>query len=172
MTRAFFVQAEAGPSLLVVGERYVLDGPPSTPLYTSPDVSARAALAHAACADRNTALSAAFERVTGVPPEGDETADSRAYELPAGVFQAATACVLEYDGVLVHVDGAHRVGRLLAGGNPGVTALVVAGARGVDAVQRHALDRVQPVLDHDRCQSGFWFGCSRTWALPVAGHFT
>jgi hypothetical protein len=44
VTRAFFVQAEAGPSLLLVGERYVLDGPPSTSLYSSPDVSARAAL--------------------------------------------------------------------------------------------------------------------------------
>ena len=44
VTRTFFAQAEAGPSLLVVGERYVLDGAPSTLLYTSPDVSARAAL--------------------------------------------------------------------------------------------------------------------------------
>jgi hypothetical protein len=44
VTRAFFVQAEAGPSLLVVGERYVLDGTPSTPLYTSPGVSGRAAV--------------------------------------------------------------------------------------------------------------------------------
>jgi hypothetical protein len=44
VTRSFFVQAEAGPSLLLVGERYLLDGAPSTPLYTSPDVAARAAL--------------------------------------------------------------------------------------------------------------------------------
>jgi hypothetical protein len=44
LTERFFVQAEGGPSLLLVGERYVLDGPPATSLYTSPEVSARAAL--------------------------------------------------------------------------------------------------------------------------------
>jgi hypothetical protein len=44
VTPGFFAQAEGGPALLVVGERYLLDGSPGTLLYTSPRVSASASL--------------------------------------------------------------------------------------------------------------------------------